>query len=56
MESRARVVRRDVTLTIAVIVMIPVLSHEMLITAVEMVCYFCTAIGVACTFLFVTRA
>ena len=34
----------------------PVLSHEQLITAVELVCYFCTAIGVAFTFLFGVRA
>lgn len=34
----------------------PILSHEMLITAVEMVCYFCTAIGVAIAFLFTARA
>lgn len=36
--------------------MVPVLSHELLLTAVEMVCYFCTAVGVACTFFFATRA
>jgi hypothetical protein len=34
----------------------PALSHEMLITAVEMVCYFCTAIGAALAFLFAVRA
>jgi hypothetical protein len=33
----------------------PALSHELLITGVEMVCYFCTAIGVAFTFLFAAR-
>jgi hypothetical protein len=33
----------------------PVLSHEILVTAIEMVCYFCTAIGVAFTFLFAVR-
>ena len=34
----------------------PALSHELLITAVEMVCYFCTAIGVVFAFLFGCRA
>jgi hypothetical protein len=34
----------------------PVLSHELLVTGVEMVCYFCTAIGVAFAFLFGVRA
>jgi hypothetical protein len=33
----------------------PALSHELLITAVELVCYFCTAIGVALTFFFAAR-
>ena len=34
----------------------PVYSHELLLTAIEMVCYFCTAIGVAFTFLFATAS
>jgi hypothetical protein len=33
----------------------PIFSHELLITAVEMVCYFCTAIGVMFAFLFGVR-
>ena len=33
----------------------PVIPHELLITAVQMVCYFCTAIGVAFTYLFAIR-
>ena len=36
--------------------MMPVLSHELLMTAVEMVCYFCTAVGVLLTFMFAPRA
>ncbi len=36
--------------------MMPVLSHELLLTAIEVVCYFCTAVGVAFTFLVATRA
>ena len=35
--------------------MIPLLPHELLMTAVEMVCYFFTAVGVAFTFLFAPR-
>ncbi len=34
----------------------PVISHELLITAIEMVCYFCTAIAVAFAYLFATRS
>jgi hypothetical protein len=34
----------------------PVLSHELLLTAVELVCYFCTTIGVVFAFLFTVRA
>ena len=45
---------RAATLTTIPVAM-PVLSHELLITAVELVCYFCTAIGVAITFLFAAR-
>jgi hypothetical protein len=50
-----RLVRRSATLTIALTVTMPVLSHELLITAVELVCYFCTAIGVTFTFFFAAR-
>lgn len=32
--------------------MMPALSHEQLLTAIELVCYFCTAVGVAMTFIF----
>ena len=35
--------------------MMPVFPTSMLLTAVEMVCYFCTAVGVAFTFMFATR-
>jgi hypothetical protein len=35
--------------------MMPLLSHELLTTAVEMVCYFFTAIGVALTFVLAQR-
>lgn len=35
--------------------MMPVMSHELLISAVEMVCYFCTAVGVVLTFVFAPR-
>jgi hypothetical protein len=35
--------------------MIPVLPKELLVTAVETVCYFCTALGVLLTFMFNTR-
>ena len=48
--------RRAATHTITPTVTMPVLSHELLITAVEMVCYFCTALGVAFTVLFAARA
>jgi hypothetical protein len=34
----------------------PVLSQDLVITAVQMVCYFFTAVGIACTFLFAARA
>jgi hypothetical protein len=34
----------------------PLLSHELLITTVELVCYFCTAIGVVVAFLFSAKA
>jgi hypothetical protein len=33
----------------------PALSHEQLLTAIELVCYFCTAVGVAVTFFFAAR-
>ena len=35
--------------------MIPVYSPELLTAAVEMVCYFCTAVGVAITFFLIPR-
>ncbi|MEX2310011.1 MAG: hypothetical protein WD738_20740 [Pirellulales bacterium] len=35
--------------------MIPLWSHELLATAVQMVCYFCTALGVMLTLLFAPR-
>jgi hypothetical protein len=35
--------------------MIPVLPKEMLLTVVETMCYFCTAVGVALTLMFVSR-
>jgi hypothetical protein len=35
--------------------MFPVIPKELLITAVETVCYFCTAIGVLLTFVFTSR-
>jgi hypothetical protein len=35
--------------------MMPLLSHELMLTAVEMVCYFCAAIGAAFMFLFAAR-
>ena len=31
------------------------LTHEQLLTAIELVCYFCTAVGVALTMLFAAR-
>ena len=31
------------------------LSHEQLLTAIELVCYFCTAVGVAMTFIFAAK-
>jgi hypothetical protein len=36
--------------------MIPLISTDMLSAAVEMVCYFCTAIGIALTFFIGWRA
>lgn len=36
--------------------MMPVMSHELVLSAIEMVCYFCTVVGVAFTFFFVGRA
>jgi hypothetical protein len=36
--------------------MMPFLTQELLTTAVEMVCYFFTAIGVALTFFVASRA
>jgi hypothetical protein len=35
--------------------MIPLISQDLLATAVEMVCYFCTAIGAVLTFFLVPR-
>jgi hypothetical protein len=35
--------------------MIPVLPKELIISAVEMVCYFCTALGVMLTFVLSSR-
>jgi hypothetical protein len=35
--------------------MIPVFSPELLTAAVELMCYFCTAIGVAVTFFLIPR-
>jgi hypothetical protein len=37
-------------------VMIPLNSPEQLSTAVELMCYFCTAIGVALAWFFAPRA
>jgi hypothetical protein len=34
----------------------PVLSPELLVTAIQLVCYFCTALGVAFAFVFGVRA
>jgi len=36
-------------------IMIPPISNELLAAAVEMVCYFCTAIGVVLTFFLAPR-
>ncbi len=36
-------------------VMIPPISNELLAAAVEMVCYFCTAIGIVLTFFLAPR-
>ena len=35
--------------------MLPLLSDQLLSSTVEIVCYFCTAIGVALTILFAPR-
>jgi hypothetical protein len=35
--------------------MIPLLPKELLITAVEMVCYFCTVLGVLLTIVLTSR-
>ena len=35
--------------------MIPLLSHELIATAVQLVCYFCTAVGVVLTLLVAQR-
>lgn len=35
--------------------MIPVLPKELIVSAVEMVCYFCTAIGVLLTIVLTSR-
>jgi hypothetical protein len=35
--------------------MIPLLPKELMLTAVETVCYFCTAVGVLLTFLLTSR-
>ena len=53
---RARVARGRVLTRTTVLTAMPALSHELLVTGVEMVCYFCTAIGVAFAFLFGVRA
>jgi hypothetical protein len=36
--------------------MMPLLTNELLTTAIELVCYFCTAIGLALTILFTRRS
>jgi hypothetical protein len=36
--------------------MMTLLSDELLTSAVEMVCYFCTAVGLALTILFARRS
>jgi hypothetical protein len=35
--------------------MIPLIPENMLVTTVETVCYFCTAVGVLLTFMFSSR-
>ena len=35
--------------------MIPLLSHELLATAVQLMCYFCTAVGLLLTILVAPR-
>jgi hypothetical protein len=35
--------------------MIPLIPKEMLLTTLETVCYFCTAVGVLLTFMFAPR-
>jgi hypothetical protein len=35
--------------------MIPLLSHELLVMAVQLMCYFCTAVGVVLTLLVAQR-
>jgi len=35
--------------------MIPLIPKDMLLTTVETVCYFCTAVGVLLTFMFSSR-
>jgi hypothetical protein len=35
--------------------MIPLIPKDMLLTTVETVCYFCTAVGVLLTFMFSPR-
>jgi hypothetical protein len=35
--------------------MIPLMSHDVLATAVQLVCYFCTAVGLLLTFLVAPR-
>ncbi|MGD9636939.1 MAG: hypothetical protein AB7I57_16955 [Pirellulales bacterium] len=39
----------------AIPAMIPLIPEDMLVTTVETVCYFCTAVGVLLTFIFVPR-
>jgi hypothetical protein len=41
--------------TTASFAIMPALSHEQLLTAIELVCYFCTTVGVALTMLFAAR-
>ena len=46
---------RHQTVTTMSSAMIPLLSHELLATAVQMVCYFCTAVGVMLTIFIIPR-
>jgi hypothetical protein len=55
MENGARALRCAAIHTTTFNLTMPLISHELMITAVEMVCYFCTAIGIAMTYLFAAR-